>query len=106
MFITYFKQTGLSAELWIDGSFLTEKPEPNDIDIVFLVNQSDIQNAPVEAQRLLDKIFNQREGIKLRYKCDHYIVYPNDEDQKSYWLKHFGQNGKLPNKGIASIKIA
>jgi hypothetical protein len=33
-----FKEVGISSEVWIDGSFSTEKPEPGDIDMIFFIN--------------------------------------------------------------------
>lgn len=34
-------EVGAVCELWIDGSFLTQKPEPNDIDLCFAAFASD-----------------------------------------------------------------
>jgi hypothetical protein len=28
----------LAAEVWIDGSYTTEKPEPGDIDVIFFID--------------------------------------------------------------------
>lgn len=34
-FISEFLSLSIDAEIWIDGSFTTLKPEPQDIDVVF-----------------------------------------------------------------------
>ena len=48
--IDKFKETGISSEVWIDGSFATKKPEPGDIDMIFFVDGNEANRLDAEKQ--------------------------------------------------------
>ena len=35
--LAWFAQTSIAAEMWIDGSFLTQKIDPSDVDLVLKI---------------------------------------------------------------------
>ena len=83
---------------WIDGSFVTNKRNPNDIDIVTIID-FDIANAK---KRLLEEKFLNKGAIKM-FKIDAYIVrlYPQNHPQYSkslsdllYWYHWFSKSRK------------
>jgi hypothetical protein len=47
-----FLMAGLPCEFWIDGSYFTEKPEPEDLDVTVIV-PSDYGNQITDVQRIL-----------------------------------------------------
>lgn len=99
-----FKETGINAEIWIDGSFATFKPEPGDIDIVFIIDSEQIRTLSNDKKRILVEL-NNRMISKIRYKCDVFIIPQQDENAKSYWRGWFGFSRNEEPKGIIRLYI-
>ena len=73
--------TGLDkSELWVDGSFVTAKLEPDDADIVLIAPSHFFDNGTKEQQEILDWLEDrqERESIKRDYHCHTFSVldYP------------------------------
>ncbi len=96
---------------WIDGSFATKKPNPNDIDLVTFVEFSVVDEL---GDRLADFKYP---ASKSTFGVDAYIirVYPPAHKRytpyqldKAYWMDHFAKTrrnrigNKLP-KGFLEI---
>jgi hypothetical protein len=105
--VTKLHGLNVVAILWIDGSFVTIKPSPNDIDCVlwnpsFSGPVSDAQQ--VEVSRLVD-----RAVAKAQYGVDLYIELPTAADalhREAYWRGLFGfeHNGKYA-KGFVELTV-
>jgi hypothetical protein len=102
--------SGIKCELWIDGSFLTQKVDPADVDILLCVDGPFINSATVPQQDLVMKIAS---NLKPILKCDSYVVavFPdghpshiNTMNVLAYWRGLFGFSRQLGPKGIAIIK--
>jgi len=99
---------GLKGELWVDGSFLTEKKEPNDIDCVLIIDAfpSDISAESVRnVSAHLDKSV-----IAAQYGMDLYLVARTpqtpEKEKLSYWRGWFGYcRDGITAKGIARIEL-
>lgn len=97
---------GLNTEVWIDGSFSTHKPEPQDVDVVFLLDEDEVQNLNDRKQKLFEELFTKRELIKARYSVDVYFIDRNDEIEKQKWITTYGfDSKKLNSKGIYKIQL-
>ncbi|GFD78135.1 hypothetical protein KUL118_09970 [Tenacibaculum sp. KUL118] len=99
-----FKETGISSEVWVDGSFSTKKPEPGDIDMIFFVDGQEANNLPEEKKRILEEL-NDRNTSSIRYNCDVFIVPNHDLNMRSYWRGWFGFSRNEKPKGIIRISI-
>lgn len=99
---------GIPFEVWIDGSFATEKPDPEDIDALFIFDQATGDSASSEVQRELAVIFGEdgRIETRLRYGCDVYLILANDDKSRSYWRGWFGFTRDEKPKGIPCIKVS
>ncbi len=115
-FLTDFKTLitpGFSQ--WINGSFVSQKQNPNDIDFVTLV---DFQVYETHEQ-LIESQF-RRQGAKLVYpKVDAYVVkhYPVGHEKRwvtaydlAYWQDSFGKTqknraGQRHPKGFVELKF-
>jgi len=97
-----FKEIGLNAEIWIDGSYSTLKPEPNDIDVLFLMNDHEINLLTPEKRAKLTNLFD-RDQSKIRYKCDLFLINKQNTNDRIYWRGCFGFNRKDEPKGIPKI---
>lgn len=99
--------------IWLDGSFLTEKLNPNDLDLVIFYRPEDI-TSPELAQKLKFLI----ENVSRKYSCDAYVSYCFDHidtstiqdipdsliTNKTYWKGQFGFDRKNQAKGIILIE--
>jgi hypothetical protein len=95
----------LDSEAWIDGSFVTTKPDPDDLDVVFFFDRSQIDNLPSSERRTLDQL-NNRSLMLVRYFCDVYYDPADDQARRDYWLNKFGLGyGGPSRKGIAVFRI-
>ena len=88
-YIEKFSELGLKAEIWIDGSYSTQKPEPNDMDILIVFDANEVNQLPLEKRPLLGELFN-RELSKIRYSIDVLVLPSNNTDHRSYWRGWFG----------------
>lgn len=104
-FLSSLPCAAIVKELWIDGSFLTLKDEPNDIDILLILDETIINGLPPHQEASL-KIYLDHYLVAYRYKLDCYTVLSNNLNQISYWRGWYGfcRDGKTA-KGIASIEV-
>ncbi|WP_156487450.1 DUF6932 family protein [Neobacillus novalis] len=102
------------SKLWLDGSFLTNKIDPNDIDLVFYFNPE-----PNDIPYILQFLQNEAKKIHtigVQYYCDayfcidHTLIPSNEIDAKrhfeyetKYWMGQFGFNRDARNKGIIEL---
>ena len=104
-------QYRVAGELWVDGSFLTEKINPGDVDIVLRVQSSMYDDGTSGQREIVDWIDGNLRGHNL---CDSYVFYEFPEDdpsyslgkkERDYWNYLFGHSrGGMP-KGIAVIDL-
>jgi len=96
---------GLKASAWIDGSFVTEKPEPDDIDLVLILNS---ENLEALDSIIAEQILSELKGAKVRYKCDTYWTTDSQDniEGRAYWRGLFGffRDESTP-KGIVRVEL-
>jgi hypothetical protein len=101
------------GKVWIDGSFLTEKIDPNDVDVLL-----DLQDETVEKLRPLQRMdvdwLQRNEEIRTDYDCDCHVLvswpsghpsHAHGEWLRAYYHKLFGWDEFLEMKGIAIIVL-
>lgn len=102
---------GVTGEAWIDGSFLTDKPDPGDADIVFFAPREQYNHGTARQQDALAWV---GENLRGSFPCDTYVVlvtppdsplYALYQSQRDYWLDFFGSDKQGVPKGIAVLKI-
>lgn len=104
-FVAHLRSLGVSGLLWIDGSFVTEKPQPGDVDVVLLVDNTVLQNlSSADLDKFRKMVHNKRE-TKLRFKCDLYFCDPSNDVWRSYWRGWFGFSRSEEAKGMARLAI-
>ena len=101
----------VSTEAWIDGSFLTEKINPEDADLVLCTN-SQVYDEGTEEQRALLHTVNA--NLRGNLGCDSYLfleypqghpLYEEGQRLREYWLQQFGMSGSGEPKGIAAVEV-
>jgi hypothetical protein len=104
-FITLLQNIGISGTAWIDGSFVTQKPSPGDIDLVLLVEQTVLGNLAPKHLNEFNSLINNKRETRLRFMCDLYFCDPASQDWRSYWRGWFGFARSEEVKGIARLSI-
>jgi hypothetical protein len=106
--IDKINHSAIAGALWVDGSFLTEKLNPDDADIVFVISRA-IYRAMTPVQRQFWGWYKQNNFYDSHRVHNHWTVLdPNDasgEYMYAYWLRQFGFSRADEIKGIASVSV-
>lgn len=97
------------SEVWIDGSFTTEKPEPDDIDILIVVDYASLCTLPASMNHQVSLLLS-REYVKLNFSIDVLVLPKNHPDldydeRRSYWRGWFGFDRKENPKGLVRVML-
>jgi len=98
------KNLGIDCKLWVNGSFVTEKEKPNDIDVVCIAPRSEVNSLNGSDQTRLAKLVRTQLS-KIAYDTDLYFCPEGDSSGLDYWKNQFGSDRSGSDKGIASIKL-
>ena len=99
-------------EIWIDGSFATEKLDPTDVDLVVCVKDDDLIQATKRQKQAL--LLVSGTDLAPSHRCDAYVLweYPaghklveQGEWNKAYWLRQFGFSRQDEPKGLAVLTL-
>lgn len=100
---------------WLNGSFTTNKINPNDIDFVTQLDGIKVDEQSAEIEDKLNELFD-RKHAKSEYMCDvyFYFKYPEEfsdlyehyQNRKRYWLKQFGHDRNNDAKGIIEFDLS
>lgn len=105
VYLDLLEATGLKARVWLDGSFVTEKIEPDDIDLVVV---GDLQSFPlmsVEVRQQL-KLLLDTGFAKSRFGLHVFFIREDREEDAAFWLGFFGyQRDEVTPKGLAELRV-
>lgn len=99
------------GELWVDGSFLTKKIDPADVDLVLRLEPSFVDEASDSQLAIIDWF---GDDLAPQHHCDSYVFveYPKGHDlegegewNRAYWIKQFGFSRGGDYKGILVLSI-
>lgn len=101
---------GIVGEFWIDGSFLTEKLDPKDVDLSLRIQASVYDQGTPEQIKFMDWLTEihdteQIDGyLQLEFPVDdpNYALGISNHD---YWKKQWGISRTGVPKGIAVVKL-
>lgn len=113
-FIEDLKANGIEGEIWIDGSFVTNKIDPNDIDLLCVIDNNLLNSLPKHVQPNLFRLFDN-EIAHREYRCDPYMLaklqeshpkfYESYINQRAYWRGFFTYTRNEEPKGILRMKL-
>ena len=89
-FLNQFKELNLTAEVWIDGSFATAAPDPDDVDVVFYFNPSEVDKLNGEKKEKFERLFLNRKLMKKFYQVEVFYGIMGDINDYSQWCSIFG----------------
>ena len=97
---------GMMCDVWIDGSFITEKENPEDVDILIEYDPTkNYQPQQIESIYTFLKMCVANHAFKCQCLCDAYAVPTNNQKSVAYWMGQFGFNRDRTPKGLAVIQI-
>jgi hypothetical protein len=73
---------GVLCEIWFDGSFVTRKQEPNDIDLSIMIHFENYDKLGEEGKELLDKITFPDVKYLECLDCFLCIIYPKGDPRR------------------------
>lgn len=108
--------SGLKGEVWVDGSFVTKKLEPDDCDLVVKGDGGQLDYPTPSITAVLGQYFDdaKRPLVKATIYCDVYLFadypalhtqYGASKSLAAYWEKEFGTSRTAGTKGIAVIAL-
>jgi hypothetical protein len=103
-YVNALTKVGIPVEIWIDGSFTTNKTDPNDIDLVIFASATLINNLPEDKQKLLGVLID-RNSMKQNFGCDVLFSPSENNDMRSYWRGWYGFDRNENPKGIARVMV-
>lgn len=107
--ISRLNNADIDGEIWIDGSFLTSKIDPLDVDYLLCVG-SDIYDHDPAKRLVID--WASHEDLRDSHSCDAYKwikydkghpLFADSEDTRKYWTDWYGISRKRIAKGIAVV---
>jgi hypothetical protein len=103
-YVEALKAVGIKFEVWIDGSFATEKSDPNDIDMVIFGSAADLEKLPEPKQAALLRL-TDRASVRLTLGCDVLFCVTENQEARSYWRGWYGFDRNENPKGIARLEV-
>jgi hypothetical protein len=106
--ITEINRQAIAGEIWIDGSFLTEKLNPDDADIALIISRATYAGLSRSQKAYFDLFRGQ--SLYDQFRIDNYgiVLDPTQADGHwlyAYWLKQFGFSRADEMKGILRIHV-
>ncbi|MCG3773877.1 MAG: hypothetical protein JW395_0693 [Nitrospira sp.] len=101
----------IPGELWVDGGFLTQSINPNDVDIVLRIAADIYDNGTLSQQAAIDWL---NSDLKTQFHCDSYYfmewpqghrLYWYGEMDYAYWMRQWGMDRAENLKGIAVVRL-
>jgi hypothetical protein len=111
-FVQRLVDAKIPGEIWVDGSFLTDKIDPKDVDVIVRIDGNAVyDNGTSEQRDAIDWVIaNQKASLR----CDSYVLmeypaaHPLHEEGKwwySYWHRQWGFSRDDDPKGIVVISL-
>lgn len=103
-FLNALQPFGIHFEVWVDGSFVTTKENPNDIDLVAFASVTQVNALSADDKKRLGGLFD-RVSTRHSFGCDVLFAVREDENVRSYWRGWYGFDRTERPKGIARIVV-
>ena len=108
LFIQELIRLGAQGDVWIDGSYATKDPHPQDIDVVLVISRLAL-NAMTKANFERLGYYGSVDGrayVRTKWHIDFYIVSANNYKRRDIWQELFSNNPDQSNpKGIPFVEL-
>ena len=100
-FVGIWNRSGFLDEIYVDGSFVTNKPEPGDVDIILVPNPDAMfsqEFVPLIQSHSIDREYTRRE-----FGCEAFMVAgPADLEG---WLEFFRHDRVGRLRGLLRVEL-
>lgn len=112
-FVDLIHDSNIRGKLWIDGSFLTGKIDPDDVDIIMYIDHNDYDKFSNEQQQLIE-LLTDTKGMKQKYHCHVFVEIWYEEGHQFHgscnlrrlsWDNWWGTSRKGIKKGYAVVEV-
>jgi hypothetical protein len=102
---------GINYVTMVNGSCVTAKEDPNDVDLCILFNAHELVGLAASARTELTRLFNVPQ-CKLEYRCDAYAMavvpagntaFPTLVHHLTYWARVFGKDRAGADKSFVLV---
>lgn len=107
-FIHHLQELGVRGDVWIDGSFATQKPEPQDIDVALAIGWPALTAMTDANKQRLAYLMNEegRAYAQAKWNVDFYVFRATNFNERRYWFELFSKNPDSSNrKGIPFVRL-
>ena len=87
----------------VDGSFVTDEPEPGDIDILLLPTTEGLGS--IEFANLVLELCLNRDETKERYGCEAFPVLGSDSQNYKEWYTFFSTDRHGNKRGLLRVNL-
>ena len=98
--------SGLTGQLWVDGSFLTVAVDPRDADVLLHLDGRLVGSLTVQQRAALAWV---QSNLRPSLMVDSYVFVetsdPRGDWLRSYWIRQFGFSRQNQPKGIAVVTL-
>lgn len=74
----------ITGQVWVDGSFLTKKIEPDDIDFIFVIPAEFYDSGTPEQVAFIDWLIDNEDEPKKEFYCHTDVVLSYQQDHPEY----------------------
>lgn len=103
--VSVLREMEVPIELWLDGSFVTCKPEPEDIDVVVLAEAKALKTLSPGQRTALRRLFQDSAATRSRYGCHAFFVAMDDDKLRDDWRAFFGRARNGQKRGLIVCRI-
>lgn len=108
LFIQELIRLGAQGDVWIDGSYATKDPHPQDIDVVLVISPL-VLHAMTQANSEQLGYYGGVEGrayVRTKWHIDFYIIAADNDKRRDSWQELFSNNPDQSNpKGIPFVEL-
>ena len=97
------KLFGVRCELWIDGSFLTKKVDPEDIDLTIVIAKPDFDLMPPAMKNQITLLCTKQHTLSPALDC--YLTDSTDKSRLEYWDSMWGSGRNNEPKGYIVLGV-
>ena len=107
VFLRQVEGLGLSVEVWFDGPWISNKPDPGEINLLLIFNRQDLSNLSAEQVDIFRKLVDDRPRLKAQYECVVYWVTNDETLLLADWEDTFSSSllPLGPTKGIFKLYL-
>ena len=110
--VSELNASGVSGDLWIDGSFATRKVDPSDADVLFVCSGEAFDTGTNEYKKAINWL---NSNLKTALMCESYVLftYPEGHDlytdyrwTEGFYIGRWGWSDGFEAKGIIVLKVS